>query len=264
MTGTFTRNHDFTPETDIVSSEVDAEFNTIFAALNSILSENDKVDLIEDDAVDTQHIADDAVEAAQLADAALLGLSESGVVRRGKSIIATEESTSSSSFTTLATPDRVENVVLPSGGLIVVGYYAEWKESSAGQGQAAIFLGSNQLKVPNLSGSLETQCGRGPSQSNFSPLVTFPVGLVSGDSSAGSISAATTGQALAAVKHSGTSLGSLVAGFDIYAVNMAIPLGGLCPIFADAGTYTVSVQFRALSGTVTARTRKLWLWTIDF
>ena len=42
------------------------------------------------------------------------------------------------------------------------------------------------------------------------------------------------------------------------------PWGGFTFAFAAAGTYTVSVQFKASSGSVTASNRKLWVWTIGF
>jgi hypothetical protein len=41
-------------------------------------------------------------------------------------------------------------------------------------------------------------------------------------------------------------------------------VGGPCYIFAAAGTYTVSVQFKSSSGSVTAKNRKLWAWTLGF
>lgn len=39
---------------------------------------------------------------------------------------------------------------------------------------------------------------------------------------------------------------------------------GFVVLFAAAGTYDVSVQFKSSSGTVTAKERKLWVWTMGF
>ena len=35
-------------------------------------------------------------------------------------------------------------------------------------------------------------------------------------------------------------------------------------VFAAAGTYDISVQFKASSGSVTVKNRKLWVWTMGF
>lgn len=84
--------------------------------------------------------------------AAKLGLSQTGDVRRGKSIIATEESRTNTSYGLLATPDRVQSVVLPTDGLLRVTFSALWKEASLGAARAAIFVGGSQLKVDAAEG----------------------------------------------------------------------------------------------------------------
>src|SRR4051812_48257416 len=85
---------------------------------------------------------------------AKLGLDGTGVVRRGKSIIATEESRSNTSYGTLTTPDQVSNVVVPVNGLLFVAFTALWKESVLKAGRAAIFIGANQLQFPINSGPI--------------------------------------------------------------------------------------------------------------
>jgi hypothetical protein len=40
--------------------------------------------------------------------------------------------------------------------------------------------------------------------------------------------------------------------------------GGVCYVFAAAGTYDVSVQFKASSGSITAKSRKLWVSSVDY
>jgi hypothetical protein len=44
----------------------------------------------------------------------------------------------------------------------------------------------------------------------------------------------------------------------------AAGLGGPCYFFAAAGTYTISIQVKASSASVTIKNRKLWVWTIGF
>jgi hypothetical protein len=81
-----------------------------------------------------------------------LGINETGIVRRGKSIIATEESRTNAAFGTLPTADQVQNLVLPSGGLFRITFQGMWKESVAGAARAAIFIGANQLKIADEQG----------------------------------------------------------------------------------------------------------------
>src|SRR5689334_701297 len=66
---------------------------------------------------------------------------------RGATNIATSQSTSSTTYTTLGTPDQVQNIVMPTNGLIRVRYQATWQESVAGAARAAIFIGSNQAQI---------------------------------------------------------------------------------------------------------------------
>ena len=206
---------------------------------------------LADDAVVTDAIANDAVTAAELADAAKLGLTEGGVVRRGKAIIATEESTTSSSYTYLTTPDRVQNVVLPTDGLIFVAYTAAWKQSVDNTARAAIFVG-NQLKV-HINGSApavsEASIGTGSGSTNYAPLSSVPGGLQATTGYPTPYGAVTTGQA--------------IVGQNTYATNPS-GVGGICTIFAAAGTYDIGIKFKTSSGTVTAKERKLWVWTMGF
>lgn len=204
--------------------------------------------------IDATNIAAGGVDVAELAStlAAFLGVSQSGAVRRGKSIIATEEGRTNTAYGKMTTPDQVSNVVLPTDGLILVAYQAMWKESVDGAARAAIFFGANQLVyAPNNSLSLVV--AEAPCQGNanvYSPLATGPAGLI------GAVAAdtnaypgdTTTGQLI------GTTTTS--SSFNLF--------GGPCHAFAAAGTYDISVQFKASSGTVTAKERKLWVWTLGF
>jgi hypothetical protein len=196
-----------------------------------------------------------------------LGVSDTSLARRGSSIIPTEEGRTSSTFGLLTHPDQVLDVVLPTDGLIFISYFALWKESTVGQAHAALFLdgpgGLNQLAVdsvesstPSISAAEALISGAAGTQDRYVPLVAYPGGLGSNDGSSSNTpsngaSVLTTGQAVAAaVADSNSGLAKR---------------GGLLAVFAGAGTYDVSVRFRATGGaTVTAKERRLWVWTMGF
>jgi hypothetical protein len=154
-----------------------------------------------------------------------------------KSIIATEQSRENAAYGLLATPDEV-TVVLPENGLILIGYQASWKSSANEAGAAALFIGANQLKRATASSSPAVQEVKTPKGAiEFSPLATGAGGLASlGEGYTGDV---TTGQ--------------IVGTQESY---------GLCAVFAAAATYKVSVQFKASSGKVTVKNRKLWALVI--
>jgi hypothetical protein len=147
-------------------------------------------------------------------------------------IIATEESRTNTAFGTLTTPDEITGVVVPENGLIVIGYQALMKQSASEAARAALFLGANQLKVATTGVPIvqETSLQAG---TNFHNLGTDTNGLkLVGDGAGAQV---TTG---------------MVVG----------PGGGtLVTVFADAGTYAIGVKFKASSGSVTAKERKLWV-----
>lgn len=200
-------------------------------------------------------LADGAVTAAKIASTDLdkLGLSSS-VVRRGKTIISTEEARTNATYDVLTTADRVSNVVLPTDGLIFVAYQAMWQETNVGAARAAIFIGTNQLRYANgttATTNLQETTSAGNATNQYHPLSSTSQGLVAvgaGGSSAygGDV---TTGQ---------------VVGMTTDATGGSPFQGGPCSIFAAAGTYTISVQFKASAGTVTVKNRKLWVWTMGF
>jgi hypothetical protein len=225
-----------------------------------------------DGSVTTAKIVNTAVTADKLADAARLGLTDSGSVRRGTTgLITASETITATSYSLAPTPDRVQSIVLPTDGFIAVMYQAAWQESVKNAARAALFLGANQVKAQS---SFAGPSGQGPSvveaainsPTNLNiavPLFSTQVGLMSMDASAGaSISAnVVTGQVIggiapdAAVTYSaGTSA----------VVSNGTAGGGPCYIFAAAGTYDISVQFKASSGNVTVNNRRLWVWTVGF
>lgn len=191
----------------------------------------------------TAMLAAGAVTADKLADAAKLGLTDSSDVRRGKSIIATSESRTSASYGLLSTPDRVQNVVLPTDGLIHIAYQALWKGPNTSK--AAIFLGSNQLKIASSGYAPQAAETAAATGSWWHPLVSAPGnGLVS---TAGADPGQDTG--------SNVTTGQLIGHFGA--------AGGIAAVFAAAGTYDVSVQFKS-GGTVSVKERALRVWTVGF
>lgn len=171
------------------------------------------------------------------------GIAGGGTVRRGKSIIAAEETRAVGSFGLMPTPDRVQNIVLPTDGLIFVSFFA----CMSGQptGAAAIFIGANQLKIQDDTSTAPVVQQAILVGTSYAPITSDRVGLVVGDTSIGV--PVTTGQAVALRATAAGSPGVYDA-------------GGPCAIFAAAGTYDVSVQF--LNAKV--KERRLWVWTMGF
>lgn len=179
-----------------------------------------------------------------------LGLNDaSGQKGRGKTVIAQTESRSNVAFGTLTTPDQVAGIVLPTDGLIVVTYRATWQESVNNGAQAAIFVGATQLKTPNpdtaAPGTVGANINSGAANVD-KPLQTFFGGLITGTSN-------TTAYT-----------GDVTTGQTVGVKGAAVNVGGPCYIEATAGTYTISVQFLASSGSVTAKNRTLRVWTVGF
>jgi hypothetical protein len=149
-----------------------------------------------------------------------------GIRSSGVTDIAASQSTASGVFVELGTPDRVEDIVLPTNGLLIVSYRALWK--SASDGEAAIFLNGDQVKIASASGAPQGQAAIVNPSAFFGPLVTDPSeGLVATPTPSSSDSSfVTTGQLLA---------------FGGAAANRR---GGFAVIEAAAGTYDVSIRFK--------------------
>jgi hypothetical protein len=206
---------------------------------------------------------------------ATLGVNRAGAAqRRGKSIIATTEGRTNVAFGLLTTPDRVQNIVLPTDGLICVAYKALW-DGGNGNGRAAIFIGANQLKVAEndspAAGAPVTQAAVGFG-SMYKHLHTAPFGITSFDANINDSTDVTTGQVVGGIaiawsqEINGTTrtLSNGAFGGNATTGGVNVPFGGPCYIFAAAGTYDISIQFKCSSGTVNAKQRKLWVWTMGF
>jgi hypothetical protein len=158
---------------------------------------------------------------------------------RGKSIIATEESRTNTAYGTLTTPDQVTGIVVPADAFLFVSYRALVKQSVASAATLAIFLSATQAKYPSGSGAPALQeTGIGADVNDYNWAYTLASGTLGwvAVSGAGDASSVTTGlfaaQGLA---------------FDV-----------------AAGTYDVTVQYKASSGSVTAKDRRLRVWTLPF
>lgn len=168
----------------------------------------------------------------------------------GFSYVAAEQSRTNVAYGLLGTPDRIQNLTVPAGGLLMVGFQAMVKEATDGGSRTALFLGSNQLKY-QVGTSAQTQAANiGGDGTNVYYLVTSsPVGLRG--------------------EPNGTYTGDVTTGQVLGSVAVALPgvEGGITPIFMDpanpVGPFDLSVQFKATSGAVTAKERKLWAWVLD-
>lgn len=193
----------------------------------------------------TEKITDGNVTAAKLEDTPYqdAGLNSAGVVRRGVTSIATEETTTSTTYTTLTTPDQVANVVLPTDGLIFVNYRALWKLTGASNaGAASIFLNSDQIKLPTADGvPTVVEATLAATGDNYGIVRSLPgytpiLGIPTSETSDASF--VTTGMACSTAE-----------------------------IEAAAGTYTVSIKYHvnAISGgTLSVKERKLRVHTMGF
>jgi hypothetical protein len=210
-------------------------------------------------ALTDENVATAGFSSAAFSDAlaVLLGLTKSTTVRRGKSVIATEESRTNTAYGLLSTPDRVSGVTLPTDGLLFIAFQGMWKESVGSAARAAIFLGSNQLQYANdrtNAAPVVSETALIGTANTYKPISSYPGGVygVSGDATAytGDV---TTGQVVGVAINSGWT-----------GNNATSATGGICVVRAAAGSYDVSVQFKASSGSVTAKNRSLHVWTQGF
>lgn len=194
--------------------------------------------------------------------ATILGVSQAGTVRRGKSIIPATQTRSNAAYGLLPTPDRVSNVVLPTDGLLFVAYQATLQINAAGSAQAAIFIGANQLKTAQFGvaapSSVEANFAGAISLNKDYSLWSFTGGLSGNQGVTAATDVAYTGD---------VTTGQLVGAYAnaVGAAPHTNNLHGPACIFAAAGTYDVSVQFKSQGGVqITVKNRKLWCWTIGF
>jgi len=142
------------------------------------------------------------------------------------SIVATEQTRESASFGTLTTPDEVKEVVVPENGLLEIMYRAEAQSSESNVGKVALFFGATQVKT----------------QKGVVEEVTI------------------AGTALRGVVTTvGNENNFLSAPLEPATSTTGQYIGGFVPITVAAGTYNVSMQWKATTGKVTVKNRKLWV-----
>lgn len=257
--GTTTANPMTTDSKGRMLAWADPDYYNILIAGTGVTSYTvpwDGIQVPLDSSITTVKLADGAITAPKvvLSVEQQLGLND-GVaqVGRGKSIIATPESRTNAAYGLLTTPDRVSNVVLPTDGLIIVLCHMTWQNTVASDGEAAIFLGSNQvvMTLSNANAGPGNSLATGPVNTGVNrPLVSTGGGL------------SCLGPSVASNYLGPATTGEIVGTHDATTNNYGG--SGPCYIFAAAGTYDVSVQFKATTGTVTVKNRKLWVWTVGF
>lgn len=188
-------------------------------------------------------------------------LERTSQARGRKLAIPEESSTSSAAYGLLDPADLIENVSLPTDGVIFVMYEAAFKSSSLDAGAAAIFLGDTQLTVGLVQQSAP-QAQEAPTSGAaiYQYLTTTPCGLAASQGTViqGNVS---SGQAVALAPDSGGIGGNLRHRLGGVLHTYAAPAGGPCAIFATAGNYDISIRFKTSAGTLSVKERKLWVWT---
>ncbi len=147
--------------------------------------------------------------------------------------IAKEESRESATFGTLPTADLIKEVKVGEKGLVRVGYSARFKSSVSSAGQAAIFLGANQVKLYTTEPKAVAAATIG---TTFRHLSTRYAGLATSTAGEATGADVTTGQLISASVEGGEAI-----------------------LWLAAGTYDIGIEFKASSGSVTAKERRLFV-----
>lgn len=159
----------------------------------------------------------------------LLGfIGSSGVTR-----VDTEQTTTSSTFALLGTPDRVQNLTLVQDGLIFATYQADC-QALGGAGNVAFFLDSTQLEDAGTQATGDSRFVI--STTDYNRINSVAWGFQGPN------------------KGPGRTLPRIQAGAQANHSN-------ICAIEAAAGTYELSVRFKCQGGTTYAKNRILRAWT---
>lgn len=190
-----------------------------------------------DNTITTAKYTAASVTADKLADANKLGISGTSAIRRGVSLIETNDTLTSTTYAYTSTPDKVSNIVLETSGLIAVSFMAKsWTSSVSAAGSAALFIGSNQVQRAASGAAYAVTSATSTATSSFS-LYMDSSGLLATGSAALSTGAFPSPRAL----------------------------GGVSYFAADAGTYDVGIKYKSTSGSITVNgTRILRVWTLNF
>lgn len=171
-----------------------------------------------------------------------VGVSDSSVVRRGSALIAASESITNSSFATLATPDQVANIVVPTNGILLVSYWARVEKTAGASGDGCsvgVYLGNNPVR--DIDGHSSAQMSTGTVCSGSSANVAK---VFTGTNPSVGYGALLNFQNSAVVDD--TTNGHVI--------------GMFVPIIVAPGTYTVNVKYQKIgSPTMAAANRRLYV-----
>ncbi len=187
-----------------------------------------------------------------LADAIDTELGKAGA-QSGKSIINTEQFTTSTSPTYLGTPDRIQNLILETDGLISIAFQANWVKSQTVADSTAVAL-------PVLNGQ---QIYTAKDHDYAGVVSTAATRLDTDTDRPGALWTTPTGLATSPRWHNDPNLttGQVIGGIE----GTSNPSGGVMTVFAAAGTYEVGIMFYVIgTGYVTVKNRRLWAWVKDF
>jgi hypothetical protein len=178
---------------------------------------------------------------------------------RAKLFVAGEETrdsgVSGTGYGTLATADQITGIVVPANALLYISFTALWKESVANAARASIFIGVNQLTYPaaaanTVEAGITSNVYTPP---KYSRLLTHSMGL----------GTRFTNSDMSSLSANGSAVGnkelwySTGGGALVFSENNT-PVGPWCVVDGlAAGTYTVSIQYKCSSGTVSAKERRL-------
>jgi hypothetical protein len=191
-----------------------------------------------------------------------LGASSTSVVRSGQSIVAAAESTTSATYVLLTTHDEVANISVAAGALLRVRFFALAKLTGAAAGHVGLFLNSTQVVIPDGTGGGGT--------------VPVEVGLTTGSTNYGPVSTgfntdtayAVGGRGLVWISNTAAdatvnaAAGTVLAASNPASTGNRGSAGTELEIKVAAGTYTVSLRFKAAAGaTVSAKERYLYVET---
>jgi len=175
--------------------------------------------------LDNENIAPGANIARSKLEASAQGVSGTWYTPK---VIATEETRENTAFGTLPTPDEIPGVIVPANGVLRVNYQALWKNSVKGAGRATLFIGSNQAREFPGTSVMEAHIGGVEGGLAFTFLATLGGTLSSGGGESEVGAFPTTGMTL-----------------------------GVIEFTVAAGTYSISMRFKASSGSITVKERKM-------
>lgn len=167
-----------------------------------------------------------------------IALSDTSVIRRGKSIIATSETIAGTSYATLTTPDRISSLVVPTNAVVWVSYWCAVNKSAGATTDtfaAGLFFGANEVRsrfgvaAAGVSGGLMEAAG--VTSGTAAPLLT---------------------NVFTDYTDAGWNTLSSAATLPVDDTTNGHPVGAFIPITIAAGTYTLEVRFKKLAGATCA------------